>query len=692
MDSMNLLENRDAFRCSRWLAPAFAGFLLAGGGVAQAACGGFDYVQGVRAVARHDIAAEITDIQFRAGDDPAFTVYFTVDAEDLGPFEVVGKFGVEVDKARIGPGKTASAARCFRFGPRRFDGPGPYKVTFRLRGKDWGGVLPEATYKSSIKVALTQGGRMYRDLNMEDNSSKMAKRYYTEIFAKADPKVEGTRQDDAITLAVEVANGGNRPSGDLDLRWWTRGDFDKEDDGASFEAEEETTLEHTFEKNPKQKRFGPRARLIAKDHLGIRRLRVEADIPRGGGLVIDPDPIDPIDPGPRPEGVDYHVTDVHSNMISMGDGHFLLSSTVVNEGTADADEPAKVRWSQLTLDGPFQFAPLVNQVPALKAARSHELLATLDLSGAEDPSMRAREIAGVLTVSSVTGEVDPPDNSRRFGVTLGCPAPEATPPDIVLAEVGAGADDPEYAGWDGELLVTAQLQNNGGEAEAVEWSLQVRGPDGELTPSDPDASQGFRAEHVGAGDSLDKQVVGFVLKPGHFAEVVGQPRILKGVITGTTRYRRYRDEVVDGPAFEYPIELELKATYPRPDLEVSVYVEDQSGNRYEPRDQIFSETDGDAQVDVEVLNLGRVAVHRDDKVRVEFGIDGYRDDDFFEVAGAPLGDVAGVKSLTLGVDCSYWNGNRNPFAVSASDAPTETALENNSSDMGLKLAPGVACP
>ena len=386
---------------------------LAGAPQASAQCSGFKYVPGVTALARHDISAEVTKIDFHHGDDPRFDVYFTVDAENLGPFKVVGKFGIAVNNARVGPGQRASAKRCFRFGPTNLSSAGPYKATFRLNGRDWEGVLPQARYKATLDVALKQGGRLYRDLNVSDNSSKLSERYFTDLVTQA-KEIDGDRDDEEITYSVDVVNAGNRPTGPLKAKWWTWGDKEVVDID-SIEADEERTLGYTFERPDNQRRFGRKAKLLAWDSLKIRRLRAVKRIPRPDGtIVIDPEP----EPDPRPQGVDYALQDVHANVASLGDGFFVLSSAVVNQGTDEATDAQPVQWRNLSIDGQYAFCPLVRSIPALGPNQGHEILATLDLSSAEDPTLRADRVSGVLAVEPHPGETDERNNVREFGLDL----------------------------------------------------------------------------------------------------------------------------------------------------------------------------------------------------------------------------------------------------------------------------------
>jgi hypothetical protein len=646
---------------------------------ALAGCGGFNYVKGATAIAKHDVASEITDIQFVTGSDPHFSVYFTVDAEDLGPFKVGGKFRIKLSKARIGPGKVANAAACFRFAPRKFNGPGPYKATFRLRGMDWGGVLPEATYKASLTVALHQGGRYFQDLNMDDNYSEMSTRYFSELLAQ-ETTVNGVREDEEISLALQVVNAGNRPTGDLHYKWWTRGSVTHEDE-AGFDAEEELSLEHTFERSPRQNLFGRKAKLIVKDKLGILRLRKVVKLKKGSGVTIeiDPDDEDPIEDD-RLEGVDYKVSPVHASVWSLGDGQFVLSSSVNNEGKTDGEDITKARWSQLSIDGPFSFVPIVQCIPPLKANESREILAKLDLSGADDPSLRASRVSGILKVLPVDGEEDPKDNMVEFGLDLNAPEEEEpTPPEIVASDIRALLHHPKYAGYDGSLTLEVSLQNNGGDAQSVHWTLSIN----DLQPESSEDANGFEVEDIGSGSKLSKEFVTFLLPEDKWAaEDADGKRKYTGVIQGRSSYGK--DGELEGPGFEFPFEFEV-GKYPRPDLDVTVYVESSDGQRYVPAAQIFTDEESDLQVEIEVENNGEASIHSDDKVRVSFGIEDFMNQDFFEVAGMGIGDRASVHPLRLEVNCDYWKGQRQSFEVNASTAPTETRLANNEGSMDLKF-------
>lgn len=670
----------DKFQARAGVALALAG-ALAGAPQAAAQCSGFDYVEGVTALARHDISAEITKIDFHAGDDPRFDVFFTVDAENLGPFKVVGKFGIAVKNAHVGPGKRASANKCFRFGPTTLSSAGPYKATFRLSGHDWGGVLPQAHYKATLDVALKQGGRLYRDLNLSDNSSKLTERYYTELV-KQEKRIEGDRDDEEITYSVDVVNAGNRPSGPLKAKWWTWGDKEVvELDG--LEPDEERTLDHTFTRPDGQERFGRKAKLIVWDHLNIRRLRAVKQIPRPDGTVTpEPEP----EPEPRPEGIDYALQDVHANVASLGDGFFVLSSAVVNQGTKEATNAQPVRWSKLSIDGQYAFNPLVRSIPPLAPDQGHEIIATLDLSSAEDPTLRANQISGELAVEPHAGEDYPDNNRREFGLTLCRPEPvEPTPPEIVSDGVEAEVLDPEYAGWDGEVAVAVRLKNNGGDAELVTWSVVVDG----LELQEGSVNE-YAADHVGAGDTTETEYVSFDLPEERFAGEEQGPVVYKGIVRGTTRYRSGNDQVSEGPSFEVPFEFEV-GEYPRPDLDVTIFVEDSSGNRYVPAEQIFTDNVQDLVMSFEVDNNGMIGIHRDDAIQMSWSIPGYRDPDTFTVEGLEVHGVAGARGANLRVDCGYWNGNRENLVLTATEAPSEVRVNNNQAEMGLRFDGNPGC-
>jgi hypothetical protein len=662
------------------LALALAGG-LAGAPEALAQCSGFNYVPGVTALARHDISAEVTKIDFHAGDDPRFDVFFTVDAENLGPFKVVGKFGIGVMNARVGPGQRASAKKCFRFGPTSLDSSGPYKATFRLNGRDWGGVLPQARYKATLDVALKQGGRLYRDLNVSDNSSKLSERYYTDLVTQA-KTIDGDRDDEEITYTVEVVNAGNRPTGPLRAKWWTWGDKEVVDLD-SIEADEERTLDYTFERPDNQRRFGRKTKLLVWDHLGIRRLRAVKRIPRPDGTItIEPEP----EPEPRPEGVDYALQEVHANVASLGDGFFVLSSAVVNQGTDEATDSQPVRWSNLSIDGQYAFNPLVRSIPALGPNEGHEILATLDLSSAEDPTLRADHISGRLAVEPHPGETEQDNNVREFGLTLCRPEPvEPTPPEIVSDGVEAEVLDPEYAGWDGEVAVAVRLKNNGGDAELVRWAVVVDGLD-----LQEGSVNEFEADHVGAGSATETEYISFDIPEDKHAGDNQGPIVYSGTVIGTTTYRMGEDEFAEGPSFEIPFEFEV-GEYPRPDLDVTIFVEDSSGNRYVPAEQIFTDVPQELVMSYEVDNNGMVAIHRDDSIDLSWSIPQYRDPDTFTVEGLAIGGTAGSQNVALQVDCDYWTGDRENLLLTASEAPAEGRTSNNQAEMGLSFDGSHGC-
>lgn len=673
-------------------AAAFLVGALASAASVQAQCDGFNYVEGVTAIARHDISAEITDIQFKTGTRPSFTVFYTVDADDLGPFRAQARLGITVENARVAPGRRVTASGCFPIGPRRFNNPGPYKATFYLGGKDWQGVLPQANYKATIDVALNQGGRLYEDLNLADNHSEMSKRYRTRLVTQA-RTVDGNRDDREVTYAVDVVNTGNRPSGPLTVRWWTRGikamnehfDVPRREVIDSVPAGEEVRLENTFVRQRNgvrvRRRFGHRAKVVVRDSNNLFRLRSVSRI-RNAPAVVDPDPDpNPVDPDPVTQGIDYAVQDVHASVLSLGDGNFILSSSVVNQGNENATDVTRVIWKNLSVDGPFSFRPLGNSIPPLACHAGHEMLAVLDLSGADDPSLRAKQIAGTLEVSAHNGDVDGDNNIKQFGLDLAAPpVEEPTPPQVVGSEIESEALDPEYAGWDGDVEVAVRLQNNGGEATRIRWSVDFPGLE-----LNPDSIGTYEIENVGAGETLDKQWISFIMKEENFAEPGEPDKVYRGVISGTTQYRNGSGQIVDGEAFEFETKIQVGA-YPRPDLDLSVYVQDAAGNSFVPAAQLFSQTPATVNFNLQVDNNGAIRIHPDDVVRASWEIPGYTSEPMFaEVPGLDRGDSFSVlDNSTVNIDCGYWSGDRERLLAMVTTAPSETRTGNNSFQMGLR--------
>lgn len=666
-------------------ASLFAAGLLALPAASQAGWG-YKY-DGDLAAVKADIATEITDIQFHAGDDPRFEVYFTVDATDLGDFKVGGKFRIQVNKARIGPGRFANAAGVFRFAPRKFEDAGPYKATFRLNGRDWGGVLPEAKYKAALKVALHKGGTYYRDLNMDDNKSQMSTRYYTDLVAK-DVTVEGQRMDETVKMALHVTNAGNRPTGTMKMKWWTKG-VREVVEVDSWDPEAEEDLEFTFERPDDQPCFGRKVKFLIRDSQGILRLRKVRKIKKGSSTIvveIDPDETEP-EEEERFEGVDYHVSDVNASPFCLGDGLWVFHSTVTNEGQTDGDEYSKVKWEKIRwgYDGNINsgqgvglcFEPITNCVKPLEVNESEALLAKVRLLVADDINPENYNVSGKLLVTPVEGEEQVEDNEVEFDLRLCSPQEEEpTPPEIDVSEISATLHYPKYAGYDGSLTLAVSLQNDGGEAETVDWSIRVEGLD-----VDDDEVFAYSTEDVGSGSGLEEEFVTFKMPEDKWAaDDSDEKRVYTAVVSGTSTYGRNGD--LQGPEFESTFQFEV-GKYPRPDVDVTIFVKDSAGNEYVPRDQLFNEEESTLEADLQIENNGKVPVHEDDPITVEYGIDNFLDTETVTIAG--LGREVFEHKLEVDVDCEYWNSDRNELWLNASQAPAETNTENNEAYMGLKF-------